>query len=145
KKRKLSAHHFAIKAKVKEVDSNAIRKDVEDLAHFTTRAAGTDGNREAVRGVAEKLKDLGFSVSEICYREGVCSVIADKIGMTKSSEVLLVLAHIDSVGKEFAGADDNASGTAVLLEMARVLSTYDNQKTIRFFITNGEELGLLGA
>ena len=55
------------------------------------------------------------------------------------------MGHIDSVGKAFAGADDNASGTAVALEIARVLKDYDNRKTIRFFITNGEELGLLGA
>jgi Zn-dependent M28 family amino/carboxypeptidase len=53
--------------------------------------------------------------------------------------------HLDSVGKDFAGADDNGSGAAVLMEIARVLQTYPNKKTIRFFATNGEEGGLLGA
>src|SRR5690606_31090447 len=51
----------------------------------------------------------------------------------------------DSVGKNFAGADDNASGAAVMLEVARVLKDYPNKNKIRFFATNGEESGLLGA
>lgn len=145
KLRSLNAHYFEIKNTLKEIEKSLIRKDVEDLAHYTTRAAGTPENREATASVAQKLTDLGLEVKQICYSEGICSVVADKKGSVKPNEVLLILGHLDSVGKEFAGADDNASGTAVLLEMARVLKDYDNHKTIRFFVTNGEELGLLGA
>ncbi len=58
---------------------------------------------------------------------------------------MIVIAHMDSVGKDFAGADDNASGTASLLETARVLAKVPTKQSIRFFITNGEEINLLGA
>jgi Zn-dependent M28 family amino/carboxypeptidase len=70
--------------------------------------------------------------------------VADQRGSGQAG-VLLVIAHIDSVGKDFAGADDNGSGTASLLEMARVLSKESLRHDLRFFVTNGEESGLLGA
>jgi Zn-dependent M28 family amino/carboxypeptidase len=71
--------------------------------------------------------------------------MAEKIGSQFPSEVILTEAHFDSVGKIKAGADDNGSGTAALLEMARVLSTQNLKRTVRFFATNGEEVNLLGA
>jgi hypothetical protein len=145
RRRNLTVHHFDIRDTIKLVDAELIKRDVEDLASYTTRAAGTDQNREATKSALNKLADLGYAIDEVCYRPGVCSVIANKKGSKKPDEVMIVLGHLDSVGHEFAGADDNASGTAVLLEMARVLKDYDNHKTIRFFVTNGEELGLLGA
>jgi hypothetical protein len=43
------------------------------------------------------------------------------------------------------GADDNASGTAAVLEAARVLSQYDFEHTIKFIAFSGEELGLHGS
>ncbi|MCS7188925.1 MAG: M20/M25/M40 family metallo-hydrolase, partial [Bacteroidia bacterium] len=53
---------------------------------------------------------------------------------------------INTKGEVFNGADDNASGTSVLLEVARVLSQLPAPKrTIVFFHTTAEEKGLLGA
>lgn len=128
-----------------QVQEDLIKKDVEHLTSYKTRRAGTDDNRRALEWAKNKLHSYGYTTSEICYAQGACSLLADKNGTTLASEVILVMAHIDSVGAEYAGADDNASGTAVLLEIARLLSQHSNEKTLRFFITNGEELGLLGA
>ena len=116
------------------VDLEAIKKDVIELSSYTTRLVNTDENRKATLVAQQKLASMGYEVQQICYREGACSVIADKIGSITPEKVMLVMAHIDSVGAKFAGADDNASGTAALLEMARVLKDADNKKTIRFFI-----------
>lgn len=134
-----------IRELILDIDSKLIRKDVEALSSYKTRATGTPENQEALESVSNRLKSMGYIVSEICYRAGACSLVADKIGSVFPEDVLMVMGHIDSVGAAFAGADDNASGTAVLLEMARVIKDYKNKKTIRFFVTNGEELGLLGA
>lgn len=130
---------------VNQVDKELIRKDVVTLSSYESRYAGSQGNKDAVAMTAARLSDLGYDVEEICYSTGKCSLIADKKGTLEPGKVIMVMGHIDSVGKSFAGADDNASGTAVALEIARVLKDYQNRKTIRFFITNGEELGLLGA
>ncbi len=66
-------------------------------------------------------------------------------------EVILIGTHRDHFGKQagllFPGADDNASGTAALLELARLLSTTQSQpaRTIVFASFDGEERGLLGS
>jgi hypothetical protein len=129
---------------VANVSADNIRADVVHLSSYRNRAVGSEDNKKAVAWVQSKLQGLGYQVEQICYREGSCSVIANKVGAL-AQEVLLVEAHIDSVGRDYAGADDNASGTAALLEMARILSTQTLNRSLRFFVTNGEEGGLLGA
>lgn len=135
----------SIKLLVDQIDKRNIERDVEELSSFRTRYAGTAENQQAVDLTASRLEDMGYEVSLQCYRKNACNVIAEKKGSGHPDEVLMVMGHIDSVGKDFAGADDNASGTAVLMEMARVLKDYSNNKTIRFLISNSEELGLVGS
>jgi Zn-dependent M28 family amino/carboxypeptidase len=60
-------------------------------------------------------------------------------------DVIIVEAHLDSVGKSYAGADDNASGIAGLLMIARRIVKSSPDKSFIFFATNGEEQGLHGA
>lgn len=69
----------------------------------------------------------------------------------KAEEAIVVGAHRDHFGKQggllFAGADDNASGTAVLLEVARVLHAVPvkPKRSIVLISFSGEEQGLLGS
>lgn len=129
-----------------QADKELIRKDVEDLSqNYVTRLAGTDENKAAVKSVSERFKAMNYEVKEICYGFDSCSLIAEKKGASLPDKVIMVEGHIDSVGESYAGADDNASGVAVILEMARILKDVPNRKTLRFFISNGEEGGLLGS
>lgn len=137
--------NLLIQKTTQKLSETLIRDYVGKLAGYKTRLVGTADNQKATEEVEKDLTSLGYVTTKICYSAGKCSVIADKKGASQEEQVIMVMAHLDSVGKDFAGADDNASGTSVLMEMARVLSTYQNQKTIRFFVTNGEESGLLGA
>ncbi|RMH04312.1 MAG: M28 family peptidase [Nitrospirae bacterium] len=72
-------------------------------------------------------------------------------GTDRREEMVLVGAHRDHFGVQagllFPGADDNASGTALLLEMARLLATVlpAPQRTIVLVSFSGEEQGLLGS
>lgn len=59
-------------------------------------------------------------------------------------QVLLVTAHFDAVPNS-PGADDDGSGVATLLEMARVLRDRPMQRTVRFALFNLEEVGLVGS
>lgn len=62
----------------------------------------------------------------------------------KDHDIVHVSAHFDSV--PFApGASDNASGTAVALELARVLKSYPIEKELRFVFVGAEEIGLVGS
>jgi Peptidase family M28 len=68
-----------------------------------------------------------------------------------NDEAVLLGAHRDHFGQQagllFAGADDNASGTAVLLEVARVLALapVPPRRSVLFISFSGEEQGLLGS
>jgi hypothetical protein len=70
---------------------------------------------------------------------------------TNNDEAVLLGAHRDHFGHQagllFAGADDNASGTAVLLEVARVLALAPEapKRSVLFLSFSGEEQGLLGS
>jgi hypothetical protein len=67
-----------------------------------------------------------------------------------STEAVVVGAHYDHLGRSggavYAGADDNASGTAVVLELARAFATARRaSRTLVFVLFSGEERGLLGS
>jgi hypothetical protein len=75
-----------------------------------------------------------------------------------TGEFVVIGAHVDHLGRdgEFAqdpeakdairnGADDNASGTAALLELARLFSMVPTRRSLVFAHFSGEELGLLGS
>ena len=70
------------------------------------------------------------------------NVIAIKEGDT--AQVMAVGAHYDS-SDEGLGADDNASGTGALLELAKLLKDVPTSYTIHFVAFGGEEAGLLGS
>ncbi|MFN5147614.1 MAG: M28 family peptidase [Flavobacteriia bacterium] len=71
---------------------------------------------------------------------------------TSNHEVIIIEGHIDSRCEDECGItclaegiEDNASGTALVLELARVMSQCTFQNTIVFMLTVGEEQGLYGA
>jgi Peptidase family M28 len=67
------------------------------------------------------------------------NLYAERIGEQAPHEILLVLAHKDSQSWiDSPGAYDNGAGTVAVLEMARVLSAYPAQRTIRFLFCNEE-------
>jgi Zn-dependent M28 family amino/carboxypeptidase len=71
------------------------------------------------------------------------NVVAVHSGLVNPSQIYLVGAHYDSVNNP--GADDNASGTAGVLELARVLSRYPFESTVVFVAFDREEDGLRGS
>ena len=77
------------------------------------------------------------------YGSTYYNVVGTKWGTIYSGQEYVLGAHYDSVNNP--GADDNASGTALMLEAARVLSGFDSEYTIRFIAFDREEQGLWGS
>ncbi|UCC31477.1 MAG: M20/M25/M40 family metallo-hydrolase [Phycisphaerales bacterium] len=75
------------------------------------------------------------------------NVVATKVGVTDPTVEYVIGAHYDSFSfyDEAPGADDDASGVALVLEAARVLSTYPSDYTIRFIAFDAEEVGAGGS
>jgi hypothetical protein len=73
-------------------------------------------------------------------------VYCTKVGTTRPDEMYIVGGHMDGIGWGEA-ANDDGSGTALVMELARVFSAPDVQtdRSIRFALWNNEETGLNGA
>ena len=90
-----------------------------------------------------KLRELNSQATTPGPRE---EVYCTKIGTTRPDEMYIVGAHMDGHGWGEA-ANDNGSGTALVMELARVVSSPDVQtdRSIRFALWNNEETGYNGA
>ncbi|CAM3247637.1 M20/M25/M40 family metallo-hydrolase [Filibacter tadaridae] len=72
------------------------------------------------------------------------NIVVTKSPVKKSDDIVIIGAHYDSVDKA-PGASDNASGTAVVLELARMYKDIPTDKEIRFLFFGAEEEGLNGS
>ncbi len=72
------------------------------------------------------------------------NVIGEKAGTDFADEIVVICAHYDS-HRRIAGASDNAGGTAVMMELARVLAGRPSKRTLRFIAFAAEETGLYGS
>jgi hypothetical protein len=73
-------------------------------------------------------------------------VYCTKVGSSRPDEMYIVAAHMDGLGYGEA-ANDDASGTALVMELARILNApgVTTERSIRFALWNNEETGLNGA
>jgi hypothetical protein len=92
---------------------------------------------------ASVFEAAGFDVERHAYGTGV-NVIGVKPGVDRPDERVLLSAHYDHLG-ECAGADDNATGVAAVLEAARVLGQANFARTIVLACWDEEEFGKGGS
>jgi hypothetical protein len=106
-----------------------------------TRRAGVNNTAEAQPD--EKLRELN---SGPVIPGPVPQVYCTKVGATRPNEMYILGAHMDGIGWGEA-ANDDGSGTALVMELARVFNSPDvvTDVSIRFALWNGEEGGLRGA
>ncbi len=122
-------------------------------ARDTTRASGggryrglrarTGVNTDSLKQPDARLRALDAQAGTPGARE---EVYCTKVGATHPEEMYLVGAHMDGIGWGEA-ANDDGSGTALVMELARVFSGRDVQteRSIRFILWNNEETGLNGS
>ncbi|MGD0115078.1 MAG: M28 family peptidase [Dehalococcoidia bacterium] len=114
-------------------------------------ALGTDAERTKLGEDAEYIQNqmgaFGLNVQEdpVTYSgETFPNVIGALPGTACPEASIIVGAHYDA-GEGATGADDNASGVAAVLEIARLLSTQSFQPSIQFVGFSFEEDGLIGS
>jgi len=87
------------------------------------------------------MKDLSVNIQT--FNTNGKNVIATQLGKTNPNDIYIVCAHYDTVADYCA--DDNAAGTAAVLEMARILSNQCIENTIIYALWDEEEIGLRGS
>lgn len=117
------------------------------LFQFDSKHITQPGNQKAIEYIAAMLRSWGYE-PEIQWFEArgvrTANVIATLRGTVNPELLYVVSSHFDSVERG-PGADDNTSGTAALLEAARILAGRPMPATIKFAFFTGEEAGLLGS
>ena len=105
--------------------------------------ARTGVNTDSLKQPDARLRALDTPPSVAGERE---EVYCTKIGTTHADEMYIVGGHMDGIGWGEA-ANDDGSGTALVMELARVFSAPDvhTDRSIRFVLWNNEESGLNGS
>jgi acetylornithine deacetylase/succinyl-diaminopimelate desuccinylase-like protein len=149
-----------------EVSQARLRADIERLVAFGTRhtlSSQTNPKRgigAAVRWAEAELRRTGLQAFQVCDTlEGrrlngptrICNAVAVQRGTERPNDVVIITGHIDSrvsdvmdFTSDSPGANDDGSGTAAVLEAARVLSKRRFPGTIVYAALSGEEQGLYG-
>ena len=129
--------------------ASSLMNDVARLTADEMRGRGSyqPGAAIAANFVASELAAIGLDVIRQDVRGGAQNIIGIKSG---GPLAVIVSAHHDHLGKDsadtiFPGADDNASGVAVLLGIARSRRQADYAHTVLFISFGAEEDGLVGS
>ena len=120
------------------------------LFDFDSKHISKPGNRRASEFLFNTYKSFGYEPEYQWFEPRAAldgrtaNVVATLRGTVNPELVYIVSSHYDSV-EAGPGADDDSSGTAALLEAARVLTNHPLPATIVFASFTGEEGGLLGS
>lgn len=153
-------------------DSSVMLQDIRGWMNFLTadsmkgRVEGSDQNRQVTDSIASYFAEIGLKpylspgFLHTFYQDtndssiSTSNVIGFIEGSEKPDEFILLSAHLDHVqvgyyhktDKIYNGANDNASGTSVLMAIARQLSLAGpHKRSIIFCAFNAEEAGLIGS
>ncbi len=130
------------------VSQASYRHFLDDLLYAhqgDNRGFGAEHDLAAINIIAE-MESYGLTVAleQVEYDDNIyTNIVGTMQGSLFPDQEYIVGAHYDS--KDNPGADDNASGTALVLEAARVLTAYESDSTIRFIAFDREEQGLYGS
>ena len=118
---------------------------VNDLTFIAQAPRSPDNphHQEVQDLCAQRLTELGYAVERQNIMAGA-NVIGRLPGQTRPDEVFIVSAHYDSIGN-CKGADDNGTGVAALLELARELAQEKHARTLVVACWDAEEEGLRGS
>ena len=156
-----------LRAIVAPVSAARMKATVETLVSFGTRhtlSSQTDPKRgigAALDWTQGQFRELGLPTERPCdtftgdripQPTRICDMVAIQRGTERPNDVVIITGHIDSrvtdpldAVKDAPGANDDGSGSAAVLEAARVLSKHKFPGTIVYSLDSGEEQGLYGA
>ncbi len=118
------------------------------IAMASTRYSTSSGCQTAAEDVHALFDAYGLNPTYEDHTSGHApSVIGTIEGQINPEQIVIVIGHLDDMPSSgpAPGADDNASGSAMVTALAEVMSEYGYAKTLRFIAVTGEEFGLYGA
>lgn len=148
------------------VSADSIQQYMQTLQNFGTRFCLANNRRQVATWIKDKFISFGYQDTQLdsfaynttyngtYYQTWQYNVVANYPGYANPNQIYVMGAHYDAIVPNSSspfvnapGADDNASGVAAAIEVARIMKQYNYipEKTIRFMAFGAEELGLHGA
>lgn len=146
---------YTVLAQDSNIDTNLMMSTIEMLS-ANPRGIENQEIEIARQFITNKFTEYGLEVTtqefetELTGWDGNHYIAKNIIGTLKpntavqTSDILILGAHYDGI-RDIPAANDNASGMAVMLELARVLHTIPTDTEIRFIAFDAEEKGLIGS
>ena len=143
-----------IKSLTEGVTKSTYQDYLIHLTSYPTRHSLSKSFSTAAEWASIQLNNFGFNtrLEKIRVETGESyNLVGERIGQgVTPRDIIIVSAHLDSVndteGLESSapGADDNASGCAAFLEIARILASFKSIHDLRLILFGGEEQNLVG-
>ena len=140
----------SVRRVTEQVSISRIYDYQKTLYDFDSKHISRPGNELARNYLLETYKSFGYDAQLQWFDQAnalggrTANILATLRGTENPELVYVVSSHFDSQ-QPSPGADDNTSGTAALLDAARVLARHPQPATIVFASFTGEEAGLLGS
>jgi len=139
----------AYQSRANQVTQANITSLLQEFAGLGVKTTGTDANNNTLNWLKAKYQSYGYAASQVTedtFSFGNTTsknLIITKTGTIYPNTYVIICGHYDTVAG--VGASDNGSGTAILLEAARILKDIPTEYSIKFIHFSGEEQGLLGS
>lgn len=151
----LSAQSYipAYESRANMVSQTNINTLLQEFEAMGIKKTGTTANDNALQWLKNKYLSYGYSASQLVedsfsFYNGAGTTNSKNLVITKTGTLypntyVIVCGHFDTINGP--GVDDNGSGTAAILEMARILKDVSTEYSIKFIHFSGEEQGLKGS
>lgn len=139
----------AYQNRVNQISQTNINTLLQEFSDFGIKTTGSVNNNNTFNWLKGKYQSFGYSNTQIeeqsfTYNGNTTkNLIITKTGTLYPNTFVIVCGHFDTINGP--GANDNGSGTSVLLEAARILKDVSTEYSIKFIHFSGEEQGLLGS
>lgn len=132
---------------VDQVQSNSLETNLTSFVNFGEKELGSTAEQNTFNWLKSLYQSWGYTLIEQqavnAYGETGYNLIVTKTGTTYPNTFIVIDAHFDTINGP--GANDNGSGTVILLELGKILKNIPTEYSIKFIHFTAEEWGLVGS
>jgi hypothetical protein len=136
---------------VEQCSQSNINDDLTQFEGLGLKRRGTPALQNTLDWLKGKYATYGYTTSQVVEDSytyqgspSTCkNLVVTKVGTLHPNTYVIVCGHYDSIGG--TGTNDNGSGTACILETARLLQNIPTEYSVKFINFSGEEDGLFGS
>jgi aminopeptidase YwaD len=132
---------------VNNVSYDSILFNLQSFQNLGVKEPGTQALNNTKNNIISKYSSEGYSNISIdtfnYWGNNLYNIIITKTGTLFPDTFVIVDGHYDT--KNGTGTNDNGSGTAIIMEIARLLKNINTEYSIRYIHFSGEEQGLVGS